>query len=133
MWLPVLLLGYAQSAIVSRLTRSTMLDVLREDFICTARAKGLRESGVVVRHAERAARRHSRHHPTGHAARRALSSPGASFRPWSGRPVRADAIRNRDYPVVQAVIVLIATLYAVLNLLVDLVYGWIDPRIRLND
>jgi peptide/nickel transport system permease protein len=134
MWLPILLLGYAQSAIVSRLTRSTMLDVLREDYIRTARAKGLRERGVVIRHAVRNALL-----PVitlaaiqlGTLLGGAVITESVFGLPGVGRYV-LDAIRNRDYPIVQAVIVLIAAVYVVLNLLVDLIYGWVDPRVRLS-
>lgn len=133
MWLPILLLGYAQSAIISRLTRSTMLDVLREDYIRTARAKGLKERGVVIRHAVRNALL-----PVitlaaiqlGTLLGGAVITESVFGLPGVGRYV-IDAIRNRDYPIVQAVIVLIASVYVILNLLVDLVYGWVDPRVRL--
>lgn len=134
MWLPVLLLGYAQSALISRLTRSTMLDVLREDYIRTARAKGLRERGVVIRHAVRNALL-----PVitlaaiqlGTLLGGAVITESVFGLPGVGRYV-LDAIRNRDYPIVQAVIVLIAAVYVVLNLIVDLLYGWVDPRVRLS-
>ena len=134
MWLPIVLLGYAQSAIVSRLTRSTMLDVLREDYIRTARAKGLRYRAVIVRHAVRNALL-----PVitlaaiqlGTLLGGAVITESIFGLPGVGRYV-LDAIRNRDYPIVQAVIVLIAGTYVVLNLLVDLVYGWVDPRVRLS-
>ena len=134
MWLPVLLLGYAQSAIVSRLTRSTMLDVLREDYIRTARAKGLRERGVIIRHAVRNALL-----PVitlaaiqlGTLLGGAVITESVFGLPGVGRYV-LDAIRNRDYPIVQAVIVFSAGVYVVLNLIVDLSYGWVDPRVRLS-
>jgi peptide/nickel transport system permease protein len=134
MWLPILLLGYAQSALVSRLARSTTLDVLREDYIRTARAKGLRERGVIVRHAVRNALL-----PVitlaaiqfGTLLGGAVITESIFGLPGVGRFV-IDGIRNRDYPVVQAVIVLIAGIYVILNLLVDLIYGWVDPRVRLS-
>jgi peptide/nickel transport system permease protein len=134
MWLPVVLLGYAQSAIVSRLTRSTMLDVLREDYIRTARAKGLRYRAVIVRHAVRNALL-----PVitlaaiqlGTLLGGAVITESVFGLPGVGRYV-LDAIRNRDYPIVQTVIVMIAGTYVVLNLIVDLVYGWVDPRVRLS-
>ncbi len=134
-WLPVALLGYAQSAIISRLTRSTMLDVLREDYIRTARAKGLSSRNVVLRHATRNALLPVVTLATiqlGTLLGGAVITESVFGLPGVGRYV-VDSIRNRDYPVVQAVIVLIASVYAVLNLIVDLLYGWIDPRIRLND
>ncbi|HLZ69631.1 MAG TPA: ABC transporter permease [Dehalococcoidia bacterium] len=134
MWMPVLLLGYVQSAIISRLTRSTMLDVLREDYIRTARAKGLRERGVILRHATRNAMLPVVTLATiqlGTLLGGAVITESVFGLPGVGRYV-LDAIRNRDYPVVEAVIVMIAMTYALLNLVVDLLYGWIDPRIRLT-
>ena len=135
MWLPVLLLGYYQSAIISRMTRSTMLDVLREDYIRTARAKGLRARHVLLRHALRNALLPVVTLATiqlGTLLGGAVITESVFALPGIGRYV-VDAIRNRDYPVVQAVIIFIAVLYAVLNLVVDLLYGWLDPRIRLNE
>jgi peptide/nickel transport system permease protein len=134
MWLPILLLGYAQSAIISRLTRSTMLDVLREDYIRTARAKGLRDRGVIVRHAVRNALL-----PVitlaaiqlGTLLGGAVITESVFGLPGVGR-YALDAVRNRDYPIVQTVIVLFAAVYVVLNLAVDIVYGWVDPRVRLS-
>src|SRR5207253_11397799 len=112
----------------------TMLDVLREDYIRTARAKGLRERGVVIRHAVRNALL-----PVitlaaiqlGTLLGGAVITESVFGLPGVGRYV-LDAIRNRDYPIVQAVIVMFAMTYALLNLAVDLMYGWIDPRIRLT-
>lgn len=133
MWLPVLLLGYAQSAIISRMTRSTMLDVLREDYIRTARAKGLRGQVVIIRHAVRNALLPVL---TLAAIQLGVLLGGAAITesvfglPGIGRYV-VDSIRNRDYPVVQAVVMLVASIYVLLNLLVDLAYGMIDPRVRL--
>lgn len=133
MWLPVLLLGYAQSAIITRMTRSTMLDVLREDYVRTARAKGLASRAVILRHAVRNALL-----PVLTLAAIQLGTllGGAAITesifglPGVGGFV-VGAIRNRDYPIVQAVVMLVASIYVVLNLIVDLMYGWIDPRVRL--
>jgi peptide/nickel transport system permease protein len=133
MFLPVLLLGYYQSALIMRKTRSTMLDVLREDYIRTARAKGLRDRSVMLRHATRNALL-----PVLTLAAVQLGAllGGAAITesvfalPGIGTYV-VDAILKRDYPVVQAVVMLVATVFVLLNLLVDLLYGVIDPRVRL--
>ncbi len=133
LWLPVILLAYYQSAIITRMTRSTMLDVLREDYVRTARAKGLRDSIVIMRHAVRNALLPVL---TLTAVQFGLLLGGAVITesvfglPGIGRYV-IDAINNRDYPVVQAVVMLVAAIYVLLNLVVDLLYGWIDPRVRL--
>ncbi len=135
MWLPIILLGYYQSAIISRMTRSTMLDVLREDYIRTARAKGLHSTNVVMRHALRNALLPVVTLVTiqlGTLLGGAVITESVFALPGIGRYV-VDAIRNRDYPVVQAVIVFIAAIYALLNLFVDVLYAYLDPRIRLNE
>jgi peptide/nickel transport system permease protein len=132
-WLPVVLLGYYQSAVIARMTRSTMLDVLREDYIRTAWAKGLHRSAIILRHATRNALL-----PviTLAAIQLGVLLGGAAITesvfalPGIGRYV-VDAINNRDYPIVQAVVMLVAAIYVLLNLAVDLVYGIIDPRVRL--
>jgi peptide/nickel transport system permease protein len=132
-FLPVLLLGYYQSAIITRMARSTMLDVLREDYIRTAWAKGLRGRAVVLRHAVRNALL-----PVLTLAAIQLGAllGGAAITesvftlPGLGTYV-VDAILKRDYPVVQAVVMLVATVFVLLNLVVDLLYGVIDPRVRL--
>ncbi len=133
MWLPVLILGYFQSAVISRLARSTMLDVLREDYIRTAWAKGLRGRAVIIRHAARNALLPVL---TLAAVQLGVLLGGAAITesvfalPGIGRFV-VDAINNRDYPVVQAIVMLVAAIYVLLNLAVDLLYGVIDPRVRL--
>ncbi len=112
-----------------------MLDVLREDYIRTARAKGLREWGVILRHAMRNALLPVVTLATiqlGVLLGGAVITESVFGLPGVGRYV-IDGIRNRDYPIVQAVIVLIAAVYVVLNLIVDLLYGMIDPRIRLTE
>lgn len=132
-FLPMILLGYYQSAIITRMARSTMLDVLREDYIRTAWAKGLRGRAVVLRHAVRNALL-----PVLTLAAIQLGAllGGAAITesvftlPGLGTYV-VDAILKRDYPVVQAVVMLVATVFVLLNLVVDLLYGVIDPRVRL--
>lgn len=131
---PVLILGYWYSAVVSRMTRSTMLEVLREDYIRTARAKGLRGRVVVIRHALRNALL-----PVitvaalqfGHLLGGSVITESIFTLPGLGTYL-VDSILRRDYPVTQALIVLSAAIYVVLNLAVDVAYAWLDPRIRYS-
>ena len=129
---PALAVGYRSSALIMRITRSSMLDVLREDYIRTAWAKGQREWIVVF----------------GHALRNAMlpivTVIGIEFAFMIGGLVvtetvfnlpgvaryLVDAILWRDYPVVQNLVMFIAIVVVVANLTVDLLYGWLDPRIR---
>lgn len=130
--LPALILGIRLSAGAMRLTRSTMLEVLREDYIRTAWSKGLRERSVVMRHALR------------NGLIPVVTIFGAQFGfllggsvvmetlfglPGMGR-LTLEAVRLRDYPVVQANVMVIGAVVVLLNLLVDVTYGWLDPRIR---
>ncbi|MGH7315376.1 MAG: ABC transporter permease [Candidatus Rokuibacteriota bacterium] len=129
---PTLAQAYYIAAPIMRLTRSQMLEVVRQDYIRTARAKGLADRAVVYRHA--------------------LSNsllPVVTFIGWWGGRLLGgivimeiifavpgmgtalvQAVSNRDYPTVQAIVFLMALIFLALNLLVDLVYGWLDPRIR---
>jgi len=129
---PVLTVGYRYAAVTTRMTRSTVLEVLREDYIRTAWAKGLRERVVVVRHALK------------NAMLPVITLIGTEFAFLIGGLVVTetvftlngvgrfvvDAVAHRDYPVVQALVFLIASGFVVVNLLVDLTYAWLDPRIR---
>lgn len=130
--LPALTLGTATAAMISRMTRSTMLDVLGCDYVRTARAKGLREPRVV------------RHHALRNALIPVITVAGVQMGyilggivvvedvfnlPGIGR-LLLDAIFQRDYPVVQGTILVGAALFMGLNFLVDLLYAAIDPRIR---
>ena len=99
---PALIIGFNLMAIVTRMTRSTMLEVLREDYIRTARANG----GTVV-------------------SETVFSIPGIGVH-------LIEAIRNRDYTTVQALILVFAFIFVFINLLVDIIYGWLDPRISNN-
>ena len=114
--------------------RSQMLEVLRMDYVRTARAKGQRERRVVVRHAM----------PNAINPVMTIIGNQVSFLiggaliievlfslPGLGRTLY-DAIVNRDYPVVQALVFLIALCFVVVNLLIDLTYAWFDPRIRYH-
>jgi peptide/nickel transport system permease protein len=132
--LPAFCLGLASAAVLARLTRSSILEVIREDYVRTARAKGLGQRSVVVIHVMRNALI-----PviTVIGLQFAAMLGGAVFienvfaRPGIGR-FAVNAIAARDYPQVQGVVLFTATIYVLLNLLVDLAYGWLDPRIRYD-
>ena len=129
---PVLTVGYRYAAVTTRMTRSTVLEVMREDYIRTAWAKGLRERAIVVRHAMK------------NAMLPVVTLIGTEFAFLIGGLVVTetvftlngvgrfvvDAVAHRDYPVVQALVFLIALSFVVVNLLIDLTYAWFDPRIR---
>lgn len=128
---PALVIGIHNAAVVARMTRSTMLEVMREDYIRTAWAKGLAPKSVLMVHALRNAML-----PV--LTLLALELAGLLngtvimevifTLPGIGRYL-VDAIFHRDYPVVQAIVVIMAIVYVVLNLVVDLLYGVLDPRI----
>jgi peptide/nickel transport system permease protein len=129
---PVVTVGYRYAAVTARMTRSTLLEVMRDDYIRTAWAKGLRERTVVVRHALK------------NAMLPVITLVGTEFAFLIGGLVVTetvftlngvgrfvvDAVAHRDYPVVQALVFLIALGFVVVNLLIDLTYAWLDPRIR---
>jgi peptide/nickel transport system permease protein len=130
--LPALTLATIYVALIARMTRASMLEVLGEDYIRTARAKGVRENVVLFRHALR------------NAAVPIMTIIGTGFAllisgvvvtesvfniPGIGR-LTVDAILARDYPVIQAMILLTAGIYVLVNLLIDISYTLIDPRIR---
>lgn len=130
--LPATTLGLASTDYIARLTRSAMLEVIRQDYIRTARAKGVVERLVIARHALR------------NALIPVLSLIGLTFG-WAlgssilieavfSRPgldlLLIKAIGTRDYPVVQAGVALLAVSFVLINLLIDLLFVWIDPRIR---
>lgn len=130
--MPAIALGYGASAVVARLVRSSMLEVLSQDFLRTARAKGFTDNAVVVRHAVKNALI-----PVvtllgvqaGFLIANAVVVETVFSRQGIGR-LLVQGLSNRDFPVVQGVVLVIAALYVLLNLLVDLAYAWIDPRIR---
>ncbi len=132
--LPAVSLGAYFAAITSRLLRSALLDVLSADYIRTARAKGLRGSTVVMRHALRNASL-----PVvtmlglqiGALLGGAVVTEYVFAYPGVGRLV-LDAIAHRDYAVVQAFVILIAIVVAIVNILVDIAYAVLDPRVRLT-
>lgn len=132
MFLPALTLGTATAAMMTRLSRSSMLDVLGREYVRTARAKGLREGRVTFHHALRNALI-----PVvtvagvqlGYVVGGIVVVEDVFTLPGVGR-LLLDAIFQRDYPVVQGVILLLAAIFMGLNLVVDLVYAVLDPRLR---
>jgi peptide/nickel transport system permease protein len=130
--LPAIILGIAPGASIMRLTRALMLEVLRQDYIRTAWSKGLREGRVVMRHAFKNAII-----PVvtivgiqvGQIASGTVIMETIFGLPGMGRFL-VDAIYQRDYPVVQGVNLLIASIIVFVNLLVDVTYAYLDPRIR---
>jgi peptide/nickel transport system permease protein len=130
--LPAFVVGFSSSAYIARLVRSSMLETLRQDYVVTARAKGLRERAVVTHHALR------------NALIPTITYLGLQFagllggaivteqvfsRPGLGR-VAVTAINNRDFPLIQGTVLVITAIYVLVNLIVDLSYALIDPRIR---
>ncbi|MFQ5827636.1 MAG: ABC transporter permease [Candidatus Methylomirabilia bacterium] len=129
---PALVQAYYISAPITRLTRSQMLEVIREDYVRTARAKGLGERAVVY----------------SHALRNSLLPVVTFVGWWGGRLLGGivvmeiifavpgmgtgliEAVQHRDYPTVQAIIFIMALVFLMINLVVDLLYAWLDPRIR---
>jgi peptide/nickel transport system permease protein len=132
--LPAITLGTALSAILARMIRSTLLEVLNEDYIRTARAKGLRESAVVIHHALRNA---SLPIITILGLQLGTLLGGAVITEiifaWPGiGQMTIESIQRRDYPVVQACILLISLSYVLVNTFTDILYGWLDPRVRYS-
>lgn len=130
--LPAVTLGLVASGIIARLVRSTMLEVMRQEYVTTARSKGLSERAVIIRHALR------------NALIPVITIIGLQFgtllsgaviietvfaRRGLGR-LAVEAVLRRDYPLVQGTILVAALGYVLVNLLVDLAYAWIDPRIK---
>ena len=132
MVLPTIALSFVYIALIARMTRAAMLNVLGEDFVRTARAKGINEGSVLFRHALR------------NAAVPVITVIGTGFAllisgvvvtesvfnlPGIGR-LTVDAVLARDFPVIQAMILLTSGVYVGINLLIDLAYALLDPRIR---
>jgi len=129
---PALATGYRYSAVATRMTRSTVLEVLREDYIRTARAKGLFEKVILVRHALK------------NAMLPVITIIALEFAFLMGGLVVTeqvfnlngigklflDAVLNADYTMVQALVMIVASVFIVTNFLVDIMYAWLDPRIR---
>lgn len=132
--LPAVTLGTALASILSRMIRATLLEVLGEDYIRTARAKGLVERTVIVRHALRNAML-----PVATLLGLQLGTllGGAVITEtvfsWPGiGQMTIEAIHRRDYPVLQASVLFISVTYVIVNTLTDLAYAWLDPRVRLG-
>jgi peptide/nickel transport system permease protein len=129
---PALAVGYRYSAVAARMTRSSVLEVLRDDYIRTARAKGLRERSVVMRHALR------------NAILPVMTVISLEFAFLLGGLVVTEQVFNlnglgnllvesitrRDYTMTQALVLLFAFVYVLVNLVMDILYAWLDPRIR---
>ena len=132
MFLPVAVNSVLGFAFISRITRSAMLDVMREDYIRTARAKGLSDFTVFLRHAMRPSAI-----PVVTVIGAAVAGLATGFVitesifaiPGLGRML-VDAIVRRDYPIIQALLMVVATVLILVNLLIDVIYAYIDPRIR---
>lgn len=132
--LPAITLGTALAAILARMVRATLLEVLSEDYIRTARAKGLRESAIVIHHALRNA---SLPIITVLGLQLGTLLGGAVITEiifaWPGvGQLTIESIQRRDYPVVQACILLISLSYVLVNTFTDILYGWLDPRVRYS-
>lgn len=132
--LPAFVLGFRSSALISRMTRSGLLEVLGQDYVRTARAKGLAERWVVYRHALK------------NALIPVITMMGLQLGTLLGGAVVVEtvfarqglgnlavvAILQRDYPLAQGTVLFVATLFVLVNLVVDLAYAYLDPRIRYN-
>jgi ABC-type dipeptide/oligopeptide/nickel transport system permease component len=130
--LPAIALGFRSSATIARLVRSSLVETVNEDYVRTARAKGLKERTVITRHALR------------NALIPAVTIIGLQFgnmlagavvietvfaRPGIGK-LAVTAVIQKDFPLIQGVILFTAFIYVFANFLVDISYAWIDPRIR---
>ncbi|MGK0361909.1 MAG: peptide/nickel transport system permease protein, partial [Bradymonadia bacterium] len=132
--LPALTLGTALAGKLTRMIRSSVLEVARDDYVVTARAKGLSERVIVIRHVLRNAMI-----PVvtvmgiqiGALLTGAIITEKIFARPGVGT-LLLESIQQRDYPIVQGTVLLIATTYVTVNLLVDMLYAFIDPRVRLD-
>ena len=130
--LPWITLSATSMSIITRMTRSSMLEVIRSDYIRTARAKGQTERVIILKHALRNALI-----PIitivgiqfGHLLGGAILTESVFSIPGMGR-LAVEAIKARDYPIVQGAVLYIAMAYVVINLLVDLLYAWVDPKLR---
>jgi ABC-type dipeptide/oligopeptide/nickel transport system permease component len=130
--LPAFTLAAWPAAIIARMTRASLLESMGQDYIRTARAKGLKERNIIVRHVFR------------NAMLPIITVAGIEFGgllagavvteqvfSWPGiGKLTVDAITNRDYQIVQGVVILVGVIFILMNLVVDIVYVWLDPRIR---
>ncbi len=132
--LPAVTLGLIASSVVARLVRSSMLEILGQDYIRTARAKGLRERGVLLRHA------------LGNAMIPVVTILGLQFGgllsgafiieavfAWHGiGELAVNAFAKRDFPLIQGIVLVVATTYVLVNVFVDILYAFLDPRISYS-
>jgi ABC-type dipeptide/oligopeptide/nickel transport system permease component len=132
--LPALTLGTGMAAILTRMTRTSLIEAMRDDYVRTARAKGLSETKVIIKHALR------------NALNPVVTIVGLQFGAllagaivtekifaWPGiGSLLVMAIERRDYPVLQGCVLMIAVIYILINLLTDIFYAKLDPRIRLK-
>lgn len=132
--LPAFSLGFAQAGLIARMARSAMLDVMRQDYMRTARAKGLAQRLVIYKHGLK------------NALIPTLTVIGLTVTTLAGGAVVTETVFNlpgagrlllqsvlrRDYPVIQGAVLYVALLYAMVNLIVDVAYVWIDPRVRYS-
>jgi peptide/nickel transport system permease protein len=132
--LPAVTIGTSSAALIARMTRSSMLEVINADYINTARAKGQKEFLVIIRHA------------LSNAMIPIITAVGLQFGAMLGGALltetvfaipglgklMVDSINGRDYPVVQGGVLIIAFMFSLVNLLVDILYAYIDPRVKSN-
>jgi peptide/nickel transport system permease protein len=133
--LPALTLGFGLSAILTRMTRTSLLEVLNDDYIRTARAKGLTEQAVILRHALRAALL-----PIITIVGLQMGSLLAgtviteTIFSWDGIGcLLVESIEKRDYPVTQACVLIVALSYVLVNLVTDVLYRFADPRVKFGN
>ncbi|RYE08665.1 MAG: ABC transporter permease [Hyphomicrobiales bacterium] len=132
MTLPALTLAFTQMGVIARMTRSSMLDVLDQDFVRTARAKGMRRGTVIFKHALRNALV-----PivtvvgvtAGVLLSGAVVIETVFSLPGVGRLI-VGSIQRRDFPVIQGGLLVTASIFVFVNIVVDMLYGWLDPRVR---
>ncbi len=131
---PALATGYRYSAVATRMTRSTMLEVLREDYVRTAKAKGLIQKLIIRRHALK------------NALLPVVTVIGIEFAFLFGGLVVTEqvfnlnglgklfveSVTNHDYAMTQALVMLVVTVFVITNFIIDILYGWLDPRIRFS-
>lgn len=134
LFLPALNLGLIMTAYITRMTRSTMLEVIQQDYISTARAKGLRENVVIIKHALRNALISVITVIglyVGILIAGSVMSEIIFSRPGLGK-LLIGAMKNRDYNMMQSILIIITTIIISVNLLTDISYGFVDPRIKYD-
>lgn len=134
LFLPSLVLALSMLALTARMTRSAMLEVLNSDYIEAARAKGLPETTIVLKHALRNALIPVLTVASLQMGFLLVGSVLVEYTMGLGGlgSLITDAIQNRDYPLIQGTVLVLVTFFALINLVTDLLYAWIDPRIRYS-